>query len=77
MQSPFSSGHRATPAMLEAKQCPSCHHLSLIAVETDLKTEDSKVTSSKTDPFLLQNLHRERQGQAIPVHPSLKEFGAR
>lgn len=60
--------------MLEAKQSPSCHHLSLIAVESDLKAADSKVTSSKTDPFLLQNLHMERQGQAITVHRSSKRI---
>lgn len=63
--------------MLEAKQSPSCHHPSLTAVEADLKAADSKVASSKTDPFLLQNLHVERQGQAITVHRSPKEFGAR
>lgn len=77
MQSPFPSGHRATPAMLAAKQSPSSHHLSLIAAEADLKAADSKVTSRKTDSFLLQNLHVERQGQAITLHRSLKEFGAR
>lgn len=60
--------------MLEAKQSPSCHHLSLIAVESDLKAADSKVTSSKTDPFLLQNLHMERQGRAITVHRSSKRI---
>lgn len=75
-QSPFPSGHRATAAMLGAKQSPSCHHLSLRAAEADLKAADSKVTSSKADPFLLQNLHVERQGQAIALHGSLKEFGA-
>lgn len=63
--------------MLEAKQSPSCHHLSLTAVEADLKAADSKVTSSKTDPFLLQNLHMEMQGEARTVHRSSEEFGAR
>lgn len=58
-------GHRTTPAILEAKQSPSCHHLSLTSVEADLKRADIKAVSNKTDPLLLQKLHRKRQGQAV------------
>lgn len=33
-----------------------------------------EATSSKTDPFLLQKSHRERQGQAVTVHRSSKRI---
>jgi len=64
IHSPSSLGHRTTPAMLEAKQSLSCHHLSLTSVEAGLKAADIKVMSSKP----IHSSHKNYTGRSKRRH---------